>query len=132
MEVHGDKIGDTRECFAHEITWTDKHPTVADMEKLLFSYDTLATEAMERLDEIAPQARGANKCPIQRDVYALLQEHAPHDDKIGAFWEQINTVPDWVDWDQIARGQRVVYQYNAQMLLGVSHPTHSMLPVLTM
>ncbi len=55
----------------------------------------------------------------ERDLYALLKEHASSDEVLGKLWNQVSTVPDWVDWDQIARGQRVVYQYHGQMLSGV-------------
>jgi hypothetical protein len=33
--------------------------------------------------------------------------HAEEDPKLNELWTEINTVPEWVDWDQIQRGQDV-------------------------
>ena len=42
--------------------------------------------------------------PAKRDMYVLLRDHASEYEKLGDLWKEVNTIPDWVDWDQIARG----------------------------
>jgi hypothetical protein len=44
---------------------------------------------------------GRQKQVPKRDLYALLRDHASDDEKLGELWNEVNTVPHWVDWDQI-------------------------------
>lgn len=112
------------------------------------SYDTLAEQCLERLDQISPPHRAAlprnstldihnnkvsqnNKSSIEspsdappppaRDLYVLLRENADKDEVLGKLWEQINTVPSWVDWEQIERGQDVFYRYGGANLTGLAY-----------
>lgn len=115
--------------WGHSFHWTSKHKTAPEIAHLLYSYDKLATDALDRLDEISPPTSKSWRCPHgagdgQRDLHVLLQKYADSDEVLGQLWEEVSTVPEWVDWEQIERGQRVVYQYSVQILLGVSkrHP----------
>lgn len=36
-------------------------------------------------------------------------------------WDQLNTVPDWVDWEQLERGQDVFYRYGGANLTGLAY-----------
>ncbi|XXG97179.1 hypothetical protein Hte_003474 [Hypoxylon texense] len=102
--------------------WTPEHLTPQELEPLIHTYDTTATEAVERLNEISPpsytrdppkQNSDASRTgkKWRRDLYGLLEKHAATDTKIGRLWGEIHTVPDWVDWEQIERGQKVFYRY---------------------
>ena len=122
---HMSEFDDFRTVWGHEFYWTSKHKTAPEISHLLYSYDKLATDALDRLDEFSPPTSKAWRCPHgagdgQRDLYVLLQKYADSDEVLGQLWEEVSTVPEWVDWEQIERGQRVVYQYSAQILLGVS------------
>ncbi|RYC59330.1 hypothetical protein CHU98_g6869 [Xylaria longipes] len=107
--------GTWHERWGVKFKWTSKHTTPQQLESLIHSYDTVATEAVERSDEIIlppdakspPKAEGEKK--TCRDTYELMQEHASKDEKIGKLWSEINTVPEWVDWDQIERGQKLTF-----------------------
>ncbi|KAI1753698.1 hypothetical protein F4782DRAFT_495379 [Xylaria castorea] len=109
--------GTWHERWGVKFKWTSKHTTPQQLESLIHSYDTVATEAIERLDEIIPpphaqsppEADGEKR--RRRDMYELMQEHAFEDEKIGKLWTEINTVPEWVDWAQIERGQKVFFRY---------------------
>ncbi|KAK8087043.1 hypothetical protein PG994_002017 [Apiospora phragmitis] len=46
-----------------------------------------------------------------RDLFKLVKEHANRDEKLQKLWSEVNTVPEWVDWDQIERGQNVFWRY---------------------
>lgn len=50
----------------------------------------------------------------------LKQHHEPHP-KLHELWEEINTVPPWVDWAQIERGQDVFYRYGGPALTGLTY-----------
>jgi hypothetical protein len=56
----------------------------------------------------------------KRDLYELLKDNASEGGALGELWEQVNTVPEWVDWDQIQRGQDVFYRYAGPALTAVS------------
>jgi hypothetical protein len=56
----------------------------------------------------------------RRDLYELLRDNASEGGALGELWDQVNNIPDWVDWDQIARGQDVFYRYGGPALTAVS------------
>lgn len=105
----------------HDFIWTAQHPQIAGIQELLYTYDKLATDSLDILDGISPpNSKDGRKCPMsQRDLYSLLQEHHGKNETLNALWTEINTIPEWVDWERIERGQKLVYQYHGQMLLGV-------------
>ena len=88
-----------------------------------FSYDKLGDDVFERLTTVkgaipTPDPRFKNEAENSEkatvagrmgDMYALLRSEAAkgEDETIQMFWKEINRIPDWVDWDQIDRGQRV-------------------------
>lgn len=130
-------------AWAYEFEWTDEHLTQEQVEPLKHSYDVLAEECLNRLNAISPPQKGTSPrtsntnstpvrtegtdeekkevCPVpQRDLYALLKEHHTSDTKLDELWQQVNTVPDWVDWEQIERGQDVFYRYGGPALTGLT------------
>lgn len=117
--------GEQRTIWGHSFTWTPEHSAPNEIHHLLYSYDKLATDALDRLDILSPPTSTNWKCHGKgsRDLYALLEQHHASDEVLGELWNQVITVPEWVDWDQLKRGQQVLYQFSGQMLLGVSpHP----------
>lgn len=110
------------------------------LHPLKYSYDTLGEESLNRLDDLSPPAPGElprNKSRVrgkegsddskgggkvkQRDLYELLKEHHDQDEVLGRLWREVNTIPDWVDWDQIARGQEVFYRYGGPALTALAY-----------
>jgi len=136
MYDHPDLVeGSWQERWGVRFQWTSQHLTPKQLEPLIHSYDTVATEAVKRLDEIAlpPYTRtppkdenikGAIKPDGEkkprRDLYKMLQEYADKDENISKLWTQINTVPEWVDWEQIERGQKVFFRYGGPTITSVS------------
>ena len=125
----------TRTCWGYTFQLTPDHLTPQQTHPMKFSYDRLGEAALNRLNEISPPPRsalprnlskyagaasstekGVNAAdPLpKRDLYLLLRENADKDETLGRLWKEVNTVPDWVDWDQIARGQDVFYRYGGQ------------------
>lgn len=101
--------------------------TEQEMHPLKFTYDVLGEECLNRLDEISPPVtvelpRNASKEKVNRDLYALLRDNASKDEKLAELWTQVNTIPEWVDWEQIERGQDVFYRYGGVALTAVFPP----------
>ena len=124
----------TRHIWGYTFQWSPLHMTPEEMHPLKFTYDKVAEDALNALDRISPPATGelprnqsrvptkANAAPPpKRDLYALLRDHHAEDPALAALWEEVNTIPDWVDWDQIARGQDVFYRYGGVALTAVSY-----------
>ncbi|KAB8294888.1 hypothetical protein EYC80_006848 [Monilinia laxa] len=124
----------TRHVWGYTFQWTPEHLTEEQMHPMKFSYDVLAEECLNRLDKISPptsgelprnQSRFPNRKESEerpkRDLYALLRDHSFEDEKLGKLWEEVNTIPDWVDWDQIGRGQDVFYRYGGAALTGLAY-----------
>ncbi|KAI1825375.1 hypothetical protein F4861DRAFT_547695 [Xylaria intraflava] len=123
--------GSWQEKWGMKFKWTAQHLTPNQLKPLIYTYDTVATEAIERLDEIAPpqhamsaedrdtikDAEPDDERPPRRDLYALLQEYASKDKKVGKLWTEVNTIPEWVEWEQIERGQKVFFRYGGPAII---------------
>ncbi|KAI1132230.1 hypothetical protein F5Y10DRAFT_231847 [Nemania abortiva] len=117
--------GTWQEYWGMRFKWTSNHLTPQQLEQSIHSYDTVAAAAIERLDEITPvntnlppkdvsteeAAKPDEEKKPRRDLYRLIQEYASKDDKIRELWIEINTIPEWVDWDQIESGQKIFFRY---------------------
>jgi hypothetical protein len=119
-----------RAAWGYTFDWTNLHQTKEQLRPQTFQYDVLGSECLERLDRFQTDTsklkildRKLNSeqssAPPRRDLYALLQHHADEDEKLQKLWLQINTIPEWVDWEQLARGQDVFYRYAGPMTIGV-------------
>ena len=77
--------------------------------------------AIDSTPEIpAPSGSQQGKSKAKRDLYALLRDNYSSDSILEELWVQCNTVPEWVDWEQIARGQEVFYRYGGPALMGLA------------
>lgn len=132
---------DNHSCWGYIFDLTPDHFTPEQAHPLKYSYDVLAEQCLDRLNEISPPPRSAlprnsaqyaekerkaevepDGQPVQhRDLYALLRDHANEDEKLSQLWKEVNTIPEWVDWDQIARGQDVFYRYGGAALTGLAY-----------
>ena len=132
----------TRTAYGYTFQLTEDHLTREEMEPMKYSYDLLGEQAWERLNIISPPPNPAlprnspsrhsstdgEKTAIasgesvepKRDLYQLLRDNADKDEVLKTLWEEANTVPSWVDWDQLARGQDVFYRYGGPILTGLA------------
>lgn len=109
-----------REFWGRRFQWTSRHPSSEILHALKFTYDELADECLEKLNSIQLQADHGET--VGRDLFVLLQQHAANDHKLQTLWDQVTSVPDWVDWGQIERGQEVFYRYGMANLSAVGDP----------
>ncbi|KAL4904431.1 hypothetical protein BDW74DRAFT_168451 [Aspergillus multicolor] len=102
--------------------WTDLHRTADQLRPMTFTYDKLADDCIVKLNELSPPEKYRPKAgeptteAPKRDLLALLENHAGNDSKLQELWTEINTVPDWVDWDQVKRGQEVFFRYGMPIM----------------
>lgn len=131
---------DMRHSWGYTFEWTPEHQTKEQMRPLTYTYDTLGAECLDRLDAISPpgvsnpctpetqdgsdqssQTQQEEKPPQpRRDLYLLLEQHHASDPKLDELWTQINTIPPWVDWVQIKRGQDVFYRYGGPAIVSLT------------
>jgi hypothetical protein len=114
---HLDK-GEIHDVWGYKFRWTSQHLTEEYLKPLRYQYDTCGEEVLQRLNESrkikspdkATQAgdwiQGVKKSP---DLLELLKVCALSggDPLLDKFWKDVHTVPEWVDWQQIKRGQEV-------------------------
>lgn len=110
-----------QKCWDYEFAWTSDHRTAEELNPLRYSFDTLAGDCLGPLNSLAQSHSGEdNPSPWKTDMFALLQDNYCEHDALEKLWTQVNTIPDWVDWNQIARGQEVYYRYGLSMSIAVS------------
>lgn len=129
------KTPNTRRCWNYEFELSPDHLTPEEAEPLKFSWDKLADEALDRLNQISPPP-ATNKLPRnsshpsdtlkkdgvlpKRDLFEILKENQASDPVLRKLWEEENAVPEWVDWAQIERGQAVFYRYGGASINGLA------------
>ncbi|KAF7533182.1 hypothetical protein G7054_g7309 [Neopestalotiopsis clavispora] len=129
-------IGQTCNSYGYKFKVTSDHLTAEELHPLLQRYDTIGSDALDALDAIAPppppragwytKTKGQGSQPegdttnpqTDRDTYALLRDNRHGDERLQTLWDEINGVPDWVDWEQIERGQQVFYRYAPAVIAG--------------
>lgn len=95
----------------YSFEWTDQHLQATELEPWTQQCDTLADECTEILDKLNQPVKLENGSDMKKDRYALLRNHFESNPKLTELWTQINTIPDWVDWAQIQRGQDIYWRY---------------------
>jgi hypothetical protein len=104
--------------YGHTFTWTELHKNAEELNAMVYTYDKVGTDAVDRLQVIAPPSKENHHA--QRDLFKLVKENAAEGGAVGKLWAEVNTVPEWVDWDQIDRGQKVFWRYVGPTLVAVS------------
>ncbi|KAK1590317.1 transcriptional regulator [Colletotrichum navitas] len=113
---------DMRVVGNYSFRWTEDHIPKDKTEHLRQTYDEVGAAAVARIQEIHQQAlieKSGNAEHLSKlDLFAVLQEHHEKDEALGQLWDEVCTVPDWVDWEQLARGQKFFYRYALANLMG--------------
>jgi hypothetical protein len=103
--------------YDYKFEWTPDHLTDEQLDSYRYSFDKIASDALDSLDLIKSESGTGNT--IQKsDLFEHLSDLAAKEENqiITRFWNEVHTVPDWVDWDAIARGQDVCF-----LLMRCSH-----------
>lgn len=113
--------------YGYKFRVTENHMTPDELLPLQFKYDIVGTEALTALDALFPPPPPrvgwytkptSEDVQPDRDTYELLRDHHTKDHMMQTLWDEVNTVPSWVDWDQIKRGQEVFYRYAPGAIAG--------------
>lgn len=109
--------GEINDVWGYKFRWTSQHLTEEYLKPLRYQYDTLGEEVLQRLNEPrkiespdkATQGAWNQGAKTTPDLLELLKVCAlsEGDPLVGEFWKDVHTVPEWVDWEQIKRGQEV-------------------------
>lgn len=108
----------------YSFQWTDLHLPREKTDPLRHEYDQLGSYAVKKLQQISRDKKGdaaageKSLCHGPFDVYTTLRDHHTQEEKLNQLWEELHTVPEWVDWEQLKRGQRFFYRYAAANLVG--------------
>ncbi|KAF9580467.1 hypothetical protein BGW38_002883 [Lunasporangiospora selenospora] len=100
------QLGDQYYFYGEDIIWTKHHLRPSQLEPLRKIGDDLSDNALEAL-----------KIKRDDDVYDALMDYVskPESEQESSaprlLLEEMTRVPDWVDWDQVYRGQQVFWKY---------------------
>jgi len=113
----------TISAWDHTYVPTLLHPTPQALAAHQESWDALADEALDLLTPLRTPSPSLSTSPThpQKDLYTTLKEHHSTHSTLSTLWRQVDTVPEWVDWEQISRGQDVFYRYAGAMLAGLCY-----------
>ncbi|KAJ5183628.1 hypothetical protein N7492_001244 [Penicillium capsulatum] len=114
--------GDLVTIYNHQFRWSDKHFTPDELFPLRQQVDDLGVATYARLQEIIAKEKESNPSVNQgrADLYTVLEKHHTEDEILQKFWEEVTTVPDWVDWGQIEQGQKFIYRNLPANLTGLA------------
>ena len=75
----------------------------------------LGSVALERLQAIVSKQKADNpegkSSPARPDYYTILRDNHLDDEVLERFWDELHSVPAWVDWEQIERAQKFFGRY---------------------
>lgn len=105
----------TRTLWGYTFQLTEDHLSEEETRPLKYSYDKLGEECLNILNELDAATKSedvSTKTEVQdplkprrtkpkRDLYQLLESHVQDHPKLQELWTQLNTIPEWVDWDQV-------------------------------
>ncbi|KAE8146499.1 hypothetical protein BDV25DRAFT_169839 [Aspergillus avenaceus] len=116
------KLGESISKWGYTFTWTDKHPSKEQIEPLRQEYDTLGAIALQRIQSIRSSMLEESKVkgtsPPTNDHYTILLNHHTEDEILTQFWDECHAVPEWVNWEQLERGQRFFFRYAIANIVG--------------
>lgn len=89
------------------------------LAQLRHQYDELGSRALDKLLKESEQMLPTQGCPLpKKDLFATLKACHDSDAEMRQFWNETMSVPSWVDWEQIERGQRFFYRYAVANIIG--------------
>lgn len=104
-----------RKRWGYSFQWTDKHLAPEEIAALRSHYDEIGSTALEKLQAIIARTKTDSKrevnCPFRPELYTVFKKHHHEDEVLQQFWDEVHSVPEWVDWEQIERAQKFFARY---------------------
>jgi hypothetical protein len=89
------------------------------LSRLRQECDELGSKTLDKLLTLSRQTNPTRGCPLpQKDLYATLVAFHDSDPVLQEFWNQTTTIPSWVNWEEIQRGQLFFYRYAVANIIG--------------
>ncbi|KAK3397058.1 hypothetical protein B0T20DRAFT_248268 [Sordaria brevicollis] len=131
-----------KDVWGYTFDWTPSHLTASDLHPLTLSYDKLTDDCLDEFDRLGltssfraktsssnSNPQNGSQCPLhQTDFYTLLSTNSSSPSPspvLSRLWDQITTIPPWVSYPQLARGQTVFYRYAGPAITSLTF--HSLL-----
>ncbi|CCG84036.1 protein of unknown function [Taphrina deformans PYCC 5710] len=107
------QVGDYVRLWNIEFRWTELHQNPSQLASMRHSVDQLADAAFRELALVPKQAayEALEAAIDSKDVARYPNCHK--------LWHQVHTVPEWVDFEQIRRGQDVFFRYAGAAFTGL-------------
>jgi hypothetical protein len=107
--------GNIQDIWGYKFRWTDLHLSEEQLKPTRYTYDTLGEEVLDRIRVQQKLKSGSNGVPASQtaghkeDLYESLKTIAlnKEDEVLTKFSDDMHTVHEWVDWEQIKGGQEV-------------------------
>jgi hypothetical protein len=93
-------LGDFINHYGLTFYWTKEHRTSAELEPLRYVGDVLADDALSAMKLGPSDDPLTHLTPIAKKLPPVFK-----------LYEQVTTVPSWVDWERVNRGQQVFVRY---------------------
>lgn len=103
--------------YTYDVLGEECYQILSQLDPPSSKSDTIAptAEAEQFIKDAKPQQPKSKK-----DLYTILRDNKNQHPKLQQLWDEATNVPDWVDWEQIARGQDVFYRYGGATLTGLA------------
>ncbi|EGO56323.1 hypothetical protein NEUTE1DRAFT_83456 [Neurospora tetrasperma FGSC 2508] len=137
-----------KNIWGYTFDWTPSHLTSTDLHPLTLSYDKLTNDCLDEFDALGltssssssssdpspSPSQNSHQCPLHHhnhhhhqpnDFLHLLQTYHPSSPSLSTLWKHLTTIPAWVSYPSIARGQAVFYRYAGPAITSLTF--HSLL-----
>lgn len=122
----------SRSRWGYRFEMTPEHWNQQQMDSMKHSFDELGESSYIKLDALKGSwssrvPRTGPKMPAsndkgkweEQDLVTILKKNHVTDPVLRKLWDEIQTVPPWVSWAQVGRGQDVFYRYGGPALTGL-------------
>lgn len=92
--------------------------TLSKVQHLKHHCDTDADLALSAIQRQRQTKSETEPLRHKHDLFSLLKAGSRADPVLAKLWSDVNSVPEWVDWSQIERGQRVFHRYILASITG--------------
>lgn len=100
--------------------YPDHHLSPERLQSLRFVADSLADEALAALEEYSSTSPSSSSSSMQQTIDAFLEnEIVSKDERLVAFKRHLETIPHWLDYDLLRRGQIVYLAHSASASIGL-------------
>ncbi|KAM0703981.1 hypothetical protein Q7P35_008987 [Cladosporium inversicolor] len=91
---------------------------LSNLQHLRYRCDTDADLALSAIQRQLQNRSETQPLRHRNDLYSVFGAGSRVDPVLAKLWSDVNSVPEWVDWSQLERGQRVFHRYILASITG--------------